>query len=118
MTSSAFIKSTFIVCLLGLISCCATAKPPGIQGSIVNYGIFTFTDSNFAIKNTPETASGITRIPIGKPVLVTTTNRIPAKLGLRFGLTYYVVNLPVTNGYVDITKIAKHPTIKKPDGTS
>ena len=117
MTHSTIHRSTLLTILFALVASCAIAKPPGIAANIVNYGIFTFSDPHLIIK-TPETTSGVTQVPAGKPVLIAATNRIPAKIGIRFGLTYYVVNIPVTNGYVEITKVAKHPTIQKPDGKS
>lgn len=117
MIRSVAFKMAFIAGLSLVFFGCTTAKPPGIEGKIVNCGVYIFPDKAVIIK-TPETASGVTYIPAGKPVLMTATNRIPAWLGIRFGMTYYVKNLPVANGYVDITKIAKHPLMTKPDGTT
>jgi hypothetical protein len=51
-------------------------------------------------------------------VLVSQTNRIPARLGIRFGFWYEITNLPVKDGdLVEIVKVVKHPPITKPDGT-
>jgi hypothetical protein len=91
------------------------AKPDDIEGKVVNYGIFTFAPKEMAIKS-PETPSGVTRVTVGTPILVSATNRIPAKISIRFGMAYDVDHLPVPDGVVGITKIARHSAITKPDG--
>lgn len=70
------------------------------------------------IIQSPETPSGITRVPAGAPIFISVTNRIPAKIGVRFGFVYEIANVAAPDGAVEITKIAKHPAITKPDGTT
>lgn len=96
---------------------CTLASTPGTQGKITDFGIFRFSSKEEVIKS-PETPSGVTRIPAGAPILVCSTNVIPAKIGVRFGMTYEISNMPVQDGIVEITKIARHPRITKPDGTT
>jgi hypothetical protein len=117
MTTFTTLRDLGIIGLFLLTTACALAKPPGVEGKIVSHGIYVFSDNALTVK-TPETTSGITRVPESKPVLVTETNRVAAKIGTRFGIVYYIVHLPVNDGYVDITKVVTHPAIKKPDGST
>ncbi len=110
-------KRSPILALLIFVTCCCVASTIGIQSKILNCGIFRFSSKEEVISS-PETPSGITRVPAGAPIFVSATNRIPARIGIRFGMTYEINNLPVPDGEVEITKIAKHPLITKPDGTT
>jgi hypothetical protein len=87
-----------------------------VQGKVLNYGIFKKADKEEIIK-TPETPSGVTRVPAGTLAIVSATNRIPAKIGIRFGITYEVSNLSAKNGeFIEVVKVTKHPAMTKPDG--
>jgi hypothetical protein len=110
-------KRSLILSLLIFATCCCIAATIGIQSKVLNYGIFRFSPKEEVISS-PETPSGITRIPAGAPILVSATNQIPARIGIRFGMTYEINKLPVPDGEAEITKIAKHPPITKPDGTT
>jgi hypothetical protein len=105
--------------LLGFlaITCCAVASTQGIQGKITGFGIFRFASKEEFIKS-PETPSGVTRVTVGTPILVSATNVIPAKIGLRFGMSYEISNISGPDRVIDVTKIARHPRITKPDGTT
>lgn len=96
---------------------CATHLVAGeAKGHILKYGIFKRAEKEEIIK-TPETPSGVTRIPAGYMTLTTTTNRVPARKGIMFGIRYEVTNLDLKDGeMVEITKITTHPPMKKPDG--
>lgn len=89
------------------------AEPVGI---IREFGIYKRAEKEQVIV-TPETSSGLTRIPAGQLSLQTKTNRIPAKLGLAFGITYEV---SVSNGAspetIEVLKVVSHPPMTKPDG--
>lgn len=87
-----------------------------MQGKVTSCGLFRFSGKEEIIQS-PQTPSGITRVPAGTPILIASTNRIPAKIGVRFGFQYELINVPVPDGVVEITKIARHPAITKPDGT-
>jgi hypothetical protein len=100
-----------------LLFCCSFARAADMKGKVVSYGIFTVSGKEEIVRS-PETPSGVTRIPAGNPLLTAATNRIPAKLGVRFGMWYQVDNVVAADGEIEVTKIARHPTITKPDGTT
>jgi len=106
-----------VISLVLFATGCSFARAADMKGRVVSYGIFTVSGKEEIVKS-PETPSGITRIPAGTPILTTSTNRIPAKLGVRFGMWYEITNVPVADGEVEVTKIARHPSITKPDGTT
>ena len=109
-------KRLFILSMVASLCCCVAAAAE-IQGKILNCGLFRFSGKEELIK-TPETSSGFTRVPAGTPILVASTNRIPAKIGVRFGMVYELVNVAAPDGQIKVTKIARHPKITKPDGSS
>src|SRR5207249_296509 len=88
-----------------------------VQGKVLSYGLFRFSGKE-EIVNSPETTSGVTRVPAGTPILIASTNRIPAKMGVRFGMSYEIINVVAPDGQIKVTKIARHPKITKPDGTT
>jgi hypothetical protein len=88
-----------------------------MQGKVTSYGLYRVSGKEEVI-HSPETPSGITRIPAGTPILIVSTNRVPAKIGVIFGFQYEITNVPASNGVVEITKIVGHPVITKPDGTT
>jgi Domain of unknown function (DUF3859) len=100
-----------------LLFCCLFARAADMKGKVVSYGIFTVSGKDEIVRS-PETPSGVTRIPAGNPLLTAATNRIPAKIGVRFGMWYQVGNVVAPDGEIEVTKIARHPTITKPDGTT
>src|SRR5262245_36041634 len=96
-----------------IVACYCIASSPAIQGKVTSCGLFRVSGKEEII-HSPETPSGITRIPAGTPVLIASTNRVPAKIGVIFGFQYEIVNVPAADGVVEITKIARHPAITKP----
>jgi len=102
---------------IGFVALCVTYVNAGEpKGRILKYGIFKQTEKEEIIR-TPETPSGVTRIPAGYMSIVTVTNRIPARIGIKFGIRYEVTNLNVKDGdFFEITKVTTHPPMKKPDG--
>ena len=100
-----------------LTTVCSVEAAADIQGKIVNYGLFKVSGKEEILKS-PETPSGVTRVPAGTPILTATTNRIPAKIGVRFGMWYEITNLPIKDGELEVVKSATHPAITKPDGTT
>jgi len=106
-----------IVSFVLLALCFSSARAADMKGKVVSYGIFTVSGKEETVKS-PETPSGVTRIPAGTPMLTVATNRIPAKLGVRFGMWYQITNVAAADGEIEVTKIARHPAITKPDGTT
>ena len=92
------------------------AEGAEIKGKVLSYGIFGFQGEVQKVK-TPGTPSGSVGVINGVPVLMTATNRIPAKIGVQFGMFYEISNLRNPNGVVMVTKICRHPPITRPDGT-
>jgi Domain of unknown function (DUF3859) len=100
-----------------MVACVCIASSPTMQGKVTSCGLFRFSGKEEIIQS-PETPSGITKVPAGTPILIASTNRIPAQIGVRFGFQYELVNVPAPDGIVEITKIARHPAITKPDGST
>ncbi len=108
---------TKTILILGLLVFCAVHLIAGEpKGRILKYGIFKRADRE-EIVETPETPSGVTRLPAGYLSIAVITNRIPARKGIQFGIRYEVTNLDLKDGEtVEITKVTTHPPMKKPDG--
>ena len=110
-------KHKFTTILLLSLACLSEASTNINEAKIINYGTYRVLGKEEIVR-TPETTSGLTRISAGTILLTSQTNRIPAQIGVRFGMWYEVGNLSgkdVTE--VEFLKIAKHPPITKPDGT-
>ena len=106
-----------LVFLSILFGFCFVSFGDEVQGKVTSYGIFKVTEQR-EIEPAPQTPTGANQRLLAGPVLVTSTNRIPAKIGVQFGLWYEINNLPVHNGEVEVTAIVSLPTITKPDGTT
>ena len=103
-----------VALVLNSVLLCSGAE---VRGTVLNYGIFK-KDMPEQVVRTPGTSSGVTRVGIGPREIITQTNRIPAKIGSCFGLTFEVSNLATTNGaLIDIVKVVTHPPMTRPDGT-
>ena len=103
------------LCLM--VACCSIASALTIhreKSRDTDYSKFLGKEE---IVKSPETPSGITRIPAGAPFIATSTNRVPAKIGVIFGFWYEIDNVPALDGEVGLTTIVRHPSITKPDGT-
>jgi hypothetical protein len=107
-------KGILLLGLIALSTTCLIADEP--KGQILNYGIFKRAAREEVVK-TPETPSGVTRKPASDVTLSVTTNRIPARKGVQFGIAYEVTNLDLKDGEIfAITKVTTHPPMKRPDG--
>jgi hypothetical protein len=85
---------------------------------ITNYGIVTNQPPPKAIYLEPSAPAGISRKYAAKDmVFLETTDRIPAKLGTRFGLAFEIFNMP-NFPHVALRTRVRHPPMKKPDGTT
>ena len=87
----------------------------GAEATKTGFGIMKALTQE-VVDDTPETTSGRTRTAVEVKV-VEQTSRIPARLGIRFGFTYSVTNLPA-GAQVVWKKTVKHPPIRKPDGST
>ena len=98
-------------------ACLSISLAADIQGRVLMSGIFKISKEVESVKS-PQTPSGLTSVPANTPILISQTNRIPARLGIRFGFWYEITNLSVKDGeLVELVKVVRHPPITKPDGT-
>lgn len=88
------------------------ATTPAPFAKINAYGIYATSGEN--IVSTPGTTSGWTR-RIGKFSLVEQTDRIPARMGIRFEIDYTIYGLPA-NQTVGFSKVVSHPPMTPPGG--
>jgi len=110
------IRITVVVLLALSLAASAYANPYSTpKATKTGFGIMKALVKE-VVEETPETTSGRTRTATVVEV-VSQTNRIPARLGVRFGFTYSVTNLPA-RAQVVWKKIVKHPPIHKPDGST
>jgi len=113
-------KKLFLLLTL-MFAWCVVAESADVRGRVISYGLFKIPAKGESVK-APKTPTGETQVienvPQNKPVLISSTNRIPAKIGIQFGMWYEIANVPVANGEVEVTAVVKHPTITKPDGES
>ena len=79
------------------------------------YGIFKVVTEEMK-ENAPKTTSGV-RTVAAQAFIEEPTDKIPASMGVRFGIEYSIVGLP-TNDEVVIRKVVNHPPITTPDGTT
>jgi hypothetical protein len=109
----------FIAFLFVSLPVAATTGQSGEPyAKITNYGIVTNEPAPKAIYIEPSAPSGISRKYAAKEmVFLETTERIPAKLGIRFGLAFEIFNLPNVPHIALRTRVL-HPPMKKPDGTT
>ena len=108
-------KSPFL--FLFLFACCSVASAAEAQGKVTSYGVFRLSGKEEVVKS-PDTPTGVTRIAADTPVLIAPTNHIPAKMGVLFGMWYEITNVAAPDGDISVTKVARHPPLKKPDGTT
>jgi hypothetical protein len=109
-------KRLFLFSFLA-ITCCCLATTTAVLGKVTSYGLFRFTTKP-GITDAPELPGGAQGVVASMPVLISATNRVPAKIGVRFGLTFEITNVPVPDGEVELTKSVRHPPITAPDGTT
>jgi hypothetical protein len=102
--------------IAGLLGSCVMQTIAGEPaGKILAFGIFKQTETQLI--KTPETPSGTTRILNDLPLLVASTNQIPARTGIMFGINFEISGLDLKDGdFVTITAVKTWPPIRKPDG--
>jgi hypothetical protein len=102
--------------LLFATACPVASKAEGVKGRIVGYGTYTVTNNFKVIK--PGSSSGVSRAFMDPPTFTAVTDRIRAKIGVRFGIVFELTNLPkIQNATVGIVLVRKHPPSRNRDGT-
>jgi hypothetical protein len=118
MSRASTIKKSLFAVVLLFTATHGLAQPTNATGKVNDYGMYRTTQlipQNLV--KTPESIVGLDKTPGRGVHLISITNRIPAKLGVHFGMRFTLLNLPVPDGVVGITKIARHPLMVKSDGT-
>lgn len=111
-----YYKITWVV-LLAIVGS-VTADAGGLKGRIVGGGTLVAT-KEFRDLTTSASGLGGTRLYEDPPTFTAVTDRIPAKLGISFGIVFELTNLPKTrNAAVRIVLVTKHPPVRRPDGTT
>ena len=101
-----------------MVTCVSVAGLPPVQGKVLCYGIIGVRgDTKEITVKSPETLSGFSRRSDREPILLVPTNRIPAKIGVRFGMKFEISDVPEPDGLAQVTVIVRYPPITKPDGT-
>jgi hypothetical protein len=113
-------RRCFKITLLALltVSCSVAADAEGLKGRIVGGGTYTVTNRYKELKNFGGD-SGVNRFYKDPPTFTAVTDRIPAKLGVRFGIVFELTNLPKSqNATVEIVLVTIHPPLRTRDGTT
>jgi hypothetical protein len=88
------------------------------MGRIVGGGTYTVTNK-YKVLKIPDATPGSNRFYTDPPTFTAVTDRIPAKLGVRFGIVFELTNLPkMQSATVGIVLVTKHPVMRRPDGTT
>jgi hypothetical protein len=104
--------------LLFATVCPVVSEAEGLKGRIVGYGTYTVTN-NFRVIKTPDSSSGVTRAYMDPPTFTAVTDRIRARIGVRFGIVFELTNLPkIQHGTVGIVLVTKHPPLRRPGRTT
>jgi hypothetical protein len=104
--------------VLLIVAGSAAADAEGLKGRIVGGGTYTVTDK-YKVLKTPGSPSGLSRLYMDPPTFTAVTDRISAKIGVRFGIVFELTNLPkIQNATVGIVLVTKHPLVRRPDGTT
>jgi Domain of unknown function (DUF3859) len=109
------IKLLLFLVLIGI--CSAISATIGIEGKILDYGLIKVPVDQDAVA-APQTPSGTAHILHSPPIITTTTNRIPAKLGVAFGIVYEISDSTAKDGdEMNANVVMSFPTMVKPDGS-
>lgn len=110
----ALVVSTFLAS--GLLGGCASnldaSRMEGLTAKITEYGVYSRGYEK--IRAEPNSPSGFYRTDSDYKLLEQ-TNRIPAKMGAKFGYCFEVAGFP-HDGTVSLTEAGTHPEIVRPDG--
>lgn len=95
----------FLPLVLCLVGC--SHSPGEVNGRVTNYGTIVFGQENKVEDPTMTTGQ---RSQVRDAVFTATTSRIPAKLGLNFGIQYEIRNLPLKDDQeASLTITVTHP---------
>jgi hypothetical protein len=85
-----------------------------VNGIIQEYGIYKAVGASYSVDNS-ETVAG--KSTVGKFVLTKTTDKVPLKKGISFGLKWSASGFLDTDK-IELVHILEHPRITKPNGIS
>ncbi len=106
-------RSIAVAFIASLIAQAVGASDPAPAGTVQAYGILNVvTDEK--VERAPGTTSGERRTA-ERAFVGEQTEKIPARLGVRFGFEYRLTGLP-KDEVVVLRKVLVHPLIKTPDG--
>lgn len=109
-------KITWLALLI--LTCPPAADAEALKGWIVGGGTYTVTSRHRDFAN-PRGDRRPYHFFKDPPTFTAVTDRIPAKLGVRFGVVFELTNLPkIQNGAVHIVLVTRHPPLRNRDGTS
>lgn len=96
-----------------LLGCGAPASPPRLSVRITDFGVM---EPVGAQQRTADPSSATGFITRGDAVFRSHVTTVPAIQGLAFGFAYRIDGMPAGRS-VRLTRIIRHPPMKKPDGT-
>jgi hypothetical protein len=104
-----------IVCILsGLLAgaCASLPTRPSVTGRVTEYGIYDVFGRERVISGAPTPDGTVTLFSQYR--FAQHTDRVPARIGVRFGFTYVLEG--ITEQTVDLQKVVKHPTFRNARG--
>jgi hypothetical protein len=108
----------FILLTLLTFACSASANAEGLRGKIIGYGTYK-APGQYKRLESPEAPSGAGRSYNEVPTFTATTDRIPAKIGTRFGIAFELTTLPATyDGTLELVQVSKNPPVRRSNGTT
>jgi hypothetical protein len=103
--------------MLLTVACSTAADAEGLKGRIVGYGTYTVTN-NYRVLKPTGSSSDVDRAFMDPPTFTAVTDRIHARIGVRFGIVFELTNLPKTqNATVGIVLVWRHPLADGNTGT-
>jgi Domain of unknown function (DUF3859) len=101
--------------LLLIAACFVQPGVAGVRGTVINYGITVMSGKQIKVPS-PLSPTGVRTI--GDNIVIHKTDRIPARIGLSFGITYHIDDLPFRDGEViKVVRTITFPSMTKPNGS-
>ncbi len=114
-----FVRTGFttllVLSLTALFGCSKAPETANIQGRVLGYGILEAANASTNVAPGLAQATNAASLP---PTISVTTNRIPAKLGLSFGMLYEVSGFKTNTDVVELVTLTRFPTMAFPDKTT
>jgi hypothetical protein len=107
------LKYFFAALLLSTPCITANAGEP-VTGRITGFGIVRVPAEHKDVR-TSSPPGNVSREFLGRPVLVRSTTRIPAKIGTWFGI-FYQVRVPAGAGEIELSHVTRSPELHPPGG--